>query len=215
MKKNEDKKEINSNEAKIEEKNEKGSNKTGIFVLLGVVVFFVFIGLFFMSTYNSLVSLEEGVNQRWANVQSAYQRRADLIPNLVATVKKYSNYEGEVLTEITRARASIGSAKTPQELANADQELNSALSRLLVIVENYPDLKANQNYLDLQAQLEGTENRIKVERDLYNNAVKEFNQKIRFFPSNIIANIYGFKQKEYFEAQKGSENAPDVGKLFE
>ncbi|MEM2139331.1 MAG: LemA family protein [Candidatus Woesearchaeota archaeon] len=167
-----------------------------------------------MTNYNNLVFLEENVNQKWANVQTAYQRRADLIPNLVATVKAYSDYEGEVLTQITEARSSIGNAKTPKELEQADTEFNSALSRLLVVVENYPELKANQNYLDLQAQLEGTENRIKVERDLYNNAVKDFNQKIRFFPSNIIANLFGFNQKDYFQAKTGSENAPDVSEIF-
>lgn len=183
------------------------------FLSFGVLVVLLF--LFFVGAYNSFVSIEENVNNKWANVQSAYQRRADLIPNLVATVKAYSDYEGDVLNEITKARASIGNAKTPSELASADQELSSALSRLLVVVENYPELKANQNYLDLQAQLEGTENRIKVERDLFNNAVKEYNTKIRKFPSNIIAGMFGFKQKDYFEADSGSEKAPNVKEMFE
>ncbi len=191
----------------MKEKKKEKNNKLFLLVLL--------IGFWIAGTYNSLVSSQENVMNKWANVQSAYQRRADLIPNLVAVVKKYSDYEGEVLTEITNARASIGSAKTPRELAEADENLNSALSRLLVVVENYPNLKANENYLDLQAQLEGTENRIKVERDLYNNAVREYNTKIRRFPTNIIAGMFGFTQKEYFEAKKGSENAPDVKQLFD
>lgn len=184
-------------------------------ILLSVVGLALLIGLWVGGTYNSFVGLDEGVNNAWGNVQSAYQRRADLIPNLVATVKAYSDYEGEVLTEITNARASIGNAKTPEQMANADAEFNSALSRLLVVVENYPDLKANQNYLDLQAQLEGTENRIKVERDVYNAKVREYNTKARRFPSNIVAGMFGFSQKEYFESKEGSENAPDVGNLFE
>jgi LemA protein len=184
-------------------------------VLLSVLGLVLLFGLWVGGTYNSFVGLDESVSGAWGNVQTAYQRRADLIPNLVATVKAYSDYEGEVLTEITNARASIGSARTPEQMAAADTEFNSALSRLLVVVENYPDLKANQNYLDLQAQLEGTENRIKVERDVYNGKVREFNTKARRFPSNIIAGMFGFEQKEYFEAAQGSENAPDVGKLFE
>jgi LemA protein len=184
-------------------------------ILISVVGLALLIGLWIGGTYNTFVGLDESVNGAWGNVQTAYQRRADLIPNLVATVKAYSDYEGEVLTEITNARASIGSAKTPAEMANADTEFNSALSRLLVVVENYPDLKANQNYLDLQAQLEGTENRIKVERDIYNGAVRTYNTKARRFPSNIVAGMFGFEQKEYFESKEGAENAPDVGSLFE
>jgi len=188
---------------------------TWVFVVGGILVVILMIGMWIGGTYNSLVGMDEGVRNAWGNVQSAYQRRADLVPNLVATVKAYSDYEGDVLTEITNARASVGKAQTPAELASAGQELNSALARLLVVVENYPNLKANQNYLDLQVQLEGTENRIKVERDAYNAAVKNFNVKVRRFPSNIIAGMFGFAQKEYFEAAEGSEEAPDVGNLFE
>src|SRR5512140_1093271 len=125
---------------------------TWILVVGGILLVLLVIGMWFSGTYNRLVSMDEGVNNAWGNVQTAYQRRADLIPNLVATVKQYSNYEGQVLTDITKARASIGAAQTPQQLAAADQELNSALARLLVVVEAYPDLKANQNYLDLQVQ---------------------------------------------------------------
>jgi LemA protein len=183
-------------------------------VLISILGIALLIGLFFGGTYNSLVGMDEEVNNAWGNVQSAYQRRADLIPNLVSTVKAYSDYEGDVLTEVTKARASVGSAKTPAELGEAGAELNSALSKLLVVVEAYPDLKANSNYLDLQVQLEGTENRIKVERDVYNKAVKNFNTKVRRFPSNIVAGMYNFEQKDYFESDEGSQNAPDVGELF-
>ena len=189
-----------------------------LIAVVGVGIFVVFIalmfGLFVAGTYNSLVGLDEGVNTAWGAVQSAYQRRADLIPSLVATVKAYSNYEGEVLTEITQARASVGSAKTPAELESAGSDLNSALARLLVVVENYPNLKANEQYLDLQAQLEGTENRIKIERDNYNGAVRAYNTKVRMFPSMIVASMMGFTQKDYFAAAAGSENAPDVDELF-
>jgi LemA protein len=195
---------------------QKKENKfpTWVFVVGGILAVILMIAMWIGGNYNSLVGMDENVMNKWGNVQSAYQRRADLIPNLVATVKAYSDYEGDVLTEITEARASVGSAKTPSELAAAGEELNSALARLLVIVEAYPDLKANQNYLDLQVQLEGTENRIKVERDLYNAAVREFNVKVRRFPSNIVAGMFGFQQREYFEAAEGSETAPDVDGLF-
>jgi len=173
----------------------------------GIVVILL---LFFVGSYNGLVSADEGVNQKWANVQSAYQRRADLIPNLVATVKAYSDYEGEVLTEVTAARASVGSAKTPAELQAAGEQMDSALSRLLVVVENYPNLKANENYLSLQDELAGTENRVKVERDLFNTAVRDYNIRVRRFPTNIIAGMFGFTQKESFSSQAGAENAPVV-----
>lgn len=166
--------------------------------------------LWFIGSYNGLVRADETVNEKWANVQTAYQRRADLIPNLVETVKAYSNYEGDVLTQITEARASVGKAATPAELQAAGNELNSALARLLVVVENYPNLKANENYLSLQDELAGTENRIKVERDLFNNAVKDYSVKIRRFPTNIVANMFGFGPKEMFEAEAGTETAPKV-----
>ena len=194
--------------------------KKSKFPTWGIVLIVIF-GVFFLisswvaGSYNSLVTLDETVNNAWGNVQTAYQRRADLIPNLVATVKTYSDYEGDVLTEITKARASVGSATTPGELAAAGAELNSALARLLVVVENYPNLKANENYLSLQDELAGTENRVKVERDVYNRVVREFNTKVRRFPSNIIARMFGFDQRVYFEAEEGSETAPDVGELFE
>jgi LemA protein len=177
-------------------------------IIVGVVLFLSI--LWVIGSYNSLVQLDESVNEKWANVQSAYQRRADLIPNLVETVKAYSDYEGSVLTEITQARASIGNAGSPAELQAAGNELNSALSRLLVVVENYPNLKANENYLSLQDELAGTENRVKVERDIFNKAVKGYNVNTRTFPKNIIAGMFGFEKKDMFEADSGAENATQV-----
>lgn len=180
-------------------------------IALIVIGAIVFIGvLWFVGSYNGLVRSDETVNEKWANVQTAYQRRADLIPNLVETVKAYSNYEGEVLTQITEARASIGKAGTPSQLQAAGNELNSALARLLVVVENYPNLKANENYLSLQDELAGTENRIKVERDIYNQAVKGYSIKIRRFPTNIVANMFDFGKREMFEAEEATEKAPKV-----
>jgi LemA protein len=188
---------------------------TGQIVLIVIGAVLLLTLLWVVGSYNSLVRQDESVNEKWANVQTAYQRRADLIPNLVETVKRYSDYEGEVLTEITNARASVGKATTPAELQAADAELNSALSKLLVVVENYPNLKANENYLSLQDELAGTENRIKTERDIYNNAVKEMNVKVRRFPTNIVAGMFGFEKKEMFEAAAGAETAPDVKGLFD
>lgn|SRR3989338_5908877 len=183
-------------------------------VLIGVGIFVLILIFWFIGSYNGLVKSDETVNEKWANVESAYQRRADLIPNLVATVKQYTDYEGEVLTEITQARASIGSASNPQELAAAGGQLDSALARLLVVVENYPNLKANENYLSLQDELAGTENRIKVERDNFNKAVRDFNIKVRRFPSNIVASMFDFEQRQSFEAAEGTQNAPQVGEMF-
>lgn len=192
----------------------KKSNK-GLWITLGVIGAAVLIAaLFIGGTYNSLIKLDETVNQAWGNVETAYQRRADLIPNLVATVQQYTDYEGPLLKEITEARAGVGSAATPQQLESAGAEMNSALSRLLVVVENYPNLKANENFLDLQVQLEGTENRIKVERDNYNKAVRNYNIKVRRVPSNIVAGMFGFETKEVFAAEEGAETAPEVGELF-
>jgi len=163
-----------------------------------------------MGSYNGLVNADEEVTQAWGNVESAYQRRIDLIPNLVATVEGYKIHEKEVLTEITEARSKITQAQTPAELTSGDAALNSALARLLVVVENYPNLKANENFLSLQDELAGTENRIKVERDRYNEAVKKMNVKVRRFPSNIVAGMFGFETKEVFEAEEGAEIAPEV-----
>ncbi len=193
--------------------------KTSHKVLIGVGIFVVLIALWAMVSYNGLVRADETVNEKWANVQSAYQRRADLIPNLVATVRQYTDYEGEVLTEITQARAAVAGAATagssPAQLQAAGQQMESALARLLVVVENYPNLKANENYLSLQDELAGTENRVKVERDLFNKAVRDYNVKVRRFPSMIMASFGGFEVKESFEAQQGTDVAPDVGEMFE
>ena len=188
---------------------------TGYIVLIVIGAILLLSIFWVVLSYNSLVTLDESVNEKWANVQTAYQRRADLIPNLVATVKQYSDYEGSVLTEITNARAAVGAATTPSELQAAGNQMDSALARLLVVVENYPNLKANENYLSLQDELAGTENRIKTERDIFNNAVKSFNIKVRRFPTSIIAGMFGFEIKDMFESAAGAETAPDVGGLFE
>lgn len=182
-----------------------------------VVVFFLY--SFFAGRYNTMVELQEAIPKAWADVEAQYQRRADLIPNLVSTVKGYANFEQETLTKVMEARASATQVKidpsniTPEALAQYQQAQNgvsSALSRLLVSVEAYPDLKANQNFLDLQAQLEGTENRITVARNRFNEVVQPYNVYIKKFPSNMIANMFGFTAKGYFEAAEGSEKAPEV-----
>lgn len=188
-------------------------------VLLSVLGFLVLVLLWGVGRYNNLVSLDEGASGQWANVESAYQRRSDLIPNLVNTVKGYANFERETLEAVVNARAKATSVTvdptnlSPEKLAafqQAQAGVGSALGRLLVTVEKYPDLKANQNFLDLQKQLEGTENRIKVERDRFNEAVKGYNVAVKRFPGNIIAGLTGFESKGYFEAEAGSEKAPDV-----
>lgn len=192
------------------EKMKQGKLGTVAIVLIVIASVIVLSVLWVAGSYNGLVRSDEDVNNKWANVQSAYQRRADLIPNLVETVKGYASHEEEVLTAITNARSKIGSAQTPSEYADADAELSSALSRLLVVVENYPNLKANENFLSLQDELAGTENRIKTERDLYNNAVRGYNVKVRRFPTNIIAGMFSFEKREMFEAESGAETAPKV-----
>lgn len=186
----------------------------GVILVLGLMLY-----SFFAGRYNTMVELQETIPKEWAQVESQYQRRADLIPNLVATVKGYANFEQETLTKVIEARASATQVKidpsniTPEQLQQFQQAqngLSSALSRLLVVAENYPDLKANQNFLDLQAQLEGTENRIAVARNRFNEVVQPYNVYIKRFPNNMLAGMYGFTPKGYFEAAKGSENAPTV-----
>ncbi len=194
--------------------------KKGIWILIGVVVFIFLIVAWYTNIYNNLVSLDEQVTQAWSQVENQYQRRADLIPNLVQTVKGVANFEKETYTAVTEARAKVGQINiTPQMLNDpkafamfqqAQDKLSGALSRLLVAVENYPQLKANENFLQLQAQLEGTENRIAVERMKFNKVVQEYNTYIRRFPSNIIANMSGFREKAYFKAQAGAEKVPKV-----
>ncbi|GAB4382816.1 MAG: LemA family protein [Salibacteraceae bacterium] len=169
--------------------------------------------------YNTLVEYDEQVSQKWADVESQYQRRADLIPNLVNTVKAYADFEQETLRQVIEARSKATSVNlsadelTPENIAKfqqAQEELSGALSRLLVTVERYPDLKANQNFLELQAQLEGTENRIAVARQNFNEAVKQYNAYRRKFPQLLIAKMFDFEPKGYFEAEKGTETAPEV-----
>lgn len=169
--------------------------------------------------YNRLVDQDENISQQWAQVENAYQRRADLIPNLVNTVKGYAEFEQETLTGVIEARSKATSINveadnlSPEAIQNfqaAQDQLSSALSRLLVTVERYPDLKANQNFLELQAQLEGTENRIAFERKKFNDAVGEYNRSVRRFPRNIVASLFGFDRKGYFEAESGAEVAPTV-----
>jgi len=171
------------------------------------------------STYNNMVEAEENVENAWSKVQSAYQRRADLIPNLVETVKGYADFEQETLTNVMEARARATSvqvdptnltAEQLQEFQSAQSNLSSSLGRLLVTVENYPELKANQNFLELQAQLEGTENRIKVERDRFNDTVTEYNKLIRRFPNSLYAGLFGFDRKPQFEADATAQEAPKV-----
>lgn len=172
-------------------------------------------------SYNRLVGLNQGVNQQWAQVQNVYQRRADLIPNLVASVSGAANFEKSTLTEITAARASVGQVKLNPNTAPADaaklaefdraqSQLSSALSRLLVVVERYPDLKATENFKELQAQLEGTENRISVERGRFNEAVQAYDTAIKSFPAVLYAGAFGFHEKPYFTATPGAETAPKV-----
>lgn len=178
-----------------------------ILVILAIIVA---IGIALIGPYNNLVRLEENVNESYATVQSAVQRRADLIPNLVATVKGYATHEEETFTKVTEARNNVGKASNAEELTKANDELSSAINGLNVVVERYPELKANTNFLDLQAQLEGTENRISTERQRYNEKVKEYNQVVRSFPMNIFANIFGFEKKAYFEISAEDEKVPEV-----
>src|SRR2546426_1659784 len=190
--------------------------------LVVIILFIVFvIGLFFWGTYNRLVALDQSVNKKWADVQSVYQRRADLIPNLVNTVAGAANFEKSTLTEVTNARASVGRvqldpSKAPTDAAQLEQfqaaqgQLSNALSRLLVVVERYPELKANQNFLTLQAQLEGTENRISVERGNFNKTVQDYNIAVRSFPTNFVAGMLGFAPRPFFTAQPGAEKPPPV-----
>ncbi|MGM9738670.1 MAG: LemA family protein [Candidatus Cryptobacteroides sp.] len=193
--------------------------KKSLIWLLAVVAVVLVAGLWAMNTYNSLVKSDEGVKSAWSQVENVYQRRADLIPNLVATVKGYAEHESSTLQAVVEARAKATQVTVaPDKLSEADiaafqaaqSELGNAIGRLLVSVEAYPDLKASENFRDLQAQLEGTENRISVERKKYNDVAMEYNAKVRSFPANIIASMSGFEQKGYFKAAEGAETAPKV-----
>ncbi|WP_302986137.1 LemA family protein [uncultured Alistipes sp.] len=185
-------------------------------IWIGVVAV---VAIFFYVTYNGFVNKEEGVNAAWSNVETQYQRRSDLIPNLVNTVKGYAAHESQTLGEVTEARAKATSINlsagelTPERLAQFQQaqaDVRSALGRLIAVAESYPDLKANQNFIELQSQLEGTENRIAVARKDFNDAARKYNVAVRRFPSNLVAALFGFDQKPYFEAAEGTETAPQV-----
>ena len=189
-------------------------------IIIIVIIVAVFItGSWFIGKYNTMVVANETVDEKWAQVENVYQRRADLIPNLVATVKGYATHEQETLQGVVEARAKATSttidagnmdAAQMQKFQAAQQGLSSALSRLMVVVEKYPDLKANQNFMELQAQLEGTENRIAVERKRFNEAAKTYNLSIRVFPNSMLAGMYGFEKREYFKAEETSKTAPKV-----
>ena len=185
-------------------------------IWIGVVAV---VAIFFYATYNGFVNREEGLKSAWSNVETQYQRRADLIPNLVNTVKGYAAHETQTLNEVTEARARATSINlsaddlTPEKLAEfqrAQAEVRSALGRLIAVSESYPDLKANQNFLELQAQLEGTENRIAVARKDFNAAAQQYNVSVRRFPANLVARMFGFGQKPYFESAEGAAAAPQV-----
>ena len=189
--------------------------------VLGVIVLIVIVvGLSVQGTYNSIVAQQQNVEAQWGQVENVYQRRADLIPNLVATVKGYAAHESGVLEAVTASRSQVGSLRVTPDILNNPAEfqkfqqaqagLTSALSRLMVVVERYPDLKANQNFLELQSQLEGTENRISVERRRFNEAAQAYNTRIMQFPANIVARFFGFQPKPYFQAAQGAEKAPTV-----
>jgi LemA protein len=190
-------------------------------LLVGIILLVLVGGAMWADNYNKLVGLKQGVDSKWAEVENQYERRADLIPNLVNTVSGAANFEKSTLVEITEARASVGQVKIDpsqaptdaaqlQKYEQAQGQLGNALSRLLVVSERYPDLKANQNFIDLQAQLEGTENRITTARNYFNEAAQSYNTAVQSFPSNIIAGISGFTTRPYFQAKAGSDVPPAV-----
>ena len=188
-------------------------------VLIITIVVIALVAIWGISSYNGLVSMDENVSNSWANVETQYQRRSDLIPNLVNTVKGYAKHESQTLEAVMAARSQATQVKidpsncTPQQLAayqKAQGDVTTALGKLLAITENYPDLKANQNFLELQSQLEGTENRINVARKDFNDTAKKYNTSLRRFPRNIIASMFGFEKRNYFEAEAGAEKAPKV-----
>ena len=190
-------------------------------LIVGIILLVVVVGAMWADSYNKLVSLKQGVDSKWAEVENQYERRADLIPNLVNTVSGAANFEKSTLIAVTDARASVGQVKIDpsqaptdpaklQQYEAAQSQLGSALSRLLVVSENYPDLKANQNFIDLQAQLEGTENRITTARNYFNQAAQSYNTAVQSFPSNFVAGISGFTTRPYFTAKAGSDVPPVV-----
>jgi LemA protein len=183
----------------------------GCLAVLGVVIVLaLLVGGMLMGRYNSMVQQNEQINNAWAQVKVVLQRRADLIPNLVETVKGYAAHEKEIFENVAEARSKLAGAATPAEAANANAGLSSALGRLLAIAENYPALKANENFIRLQDELAGTENRVAVERRAYNETVRAYNAYIKTFPNNFLAGMFGFKEREYFEADEGAKDAPKV-----
>lgn len=202
---------------------EKSEKKFPVWAIVLIVIAICVLGAFkwYKNTFNSLVSAEESVSAQWAEVQNQYQRRLDLIPNLVATVKGYASHESEVFTQVSEARSKAGGQinisddvlSDPEAFARyqkVQDQLGSSLQRLLMVTEQYPELKADKNFLALQDQLEGTENRITVARQRFNNAAKSYNTKIRSFPTNLIANNHGFEKKSYFTASEQAQSAPSV-----
>lgn len=182
-----------------------------LLVVVGIILIIVLsVYSFFKGTYNTLVEHEETVNGAWAEVENNLQRRYDLIPNLVNTVKGYAKQEREVLLGVTEARSRVGQANTPAQRMEAENQLTGALSRLLVVVENYPQLKSDQNFRALQDELAGTENRLTVARKRYNDAVRQYNVFVRKFPQNILANMFGFQLREFYEAPQEADTAPNV-----
>jgi LemA protein len=193
--------------------------KTGYIVLIAIVAFFLIIFMWVKGIYNNMVTQDENVTAQWHQVETEYQRRLDLIPNLVSTVQGYANFEKSTLTDVINARANATKvtidpshldAASLQQFQQAQAQVSSSLSRLLVTVEQYPDLKANQNFMALQAQLEGTENRISVARKRFNDAAQDFNTYIRRFPQNIFAGMFGMQSRAYFEADAAASTAPKV-----
>ena len=184
--------------------------KSGLKVLIGVGVVLIILIALVVGKYNNIVSLSENVDKQYSNIDTQLERRADLIPNLVNTVKGYMAHEEKIINDITTARENILKANNAKDLSKANAELDSALNALMVVVENYPDLKASANFIALQDELAGTENRIAVARKDYNDAVKDYNSTIKKFPTNIIASMFNYKSKDYFEVSENKKNAPEV-----
>jgi LemA protein len=188
-----------------------GQTQKTLLIIVVVLVLIILIPFFYLKgTYNSLVTLDESVKGAWAQVENQLQRRYDLIPNLVETVKGYAAHEKEVFVKVTEARSRVGGAASIDDKIGANNQLSAALSRLLLVVERYPELKANTNFIRLQDELAGTENRIAVERRRYNEMVKTFNIKIRRFPTNLLAGMFGFEKATFFEVPKERQEAPKV-----
>ena len=184
--------------------------KKGTKILLTILILIVVAVMYTFSTYNSLVRMAENVDKKWSQVENQLQRRAELIPNLVNTVKGYAKHEKEIFETLAQARSKLLNANTVEDKAKANDELSSAISRLLMIVENYPNLKADRTFVQLMDELAGTENRIAVARKDYNNAVKSYNMKVKVFPNVLIARMFGFEERQYFQASSQAQSVPSV-----